>query len=136
MSQTLRIGELSSRSGLATSAIRYYESEGILPSPGRNAVGYRGYLEDDVELTQFVARLRSLDFPLSDIREIVALRRADKAPCAKVRAAMAKERRAIAARIRDLQQLEEELNTLEVRARDLPDDWPAACVCTVIAGGA
>ena len=29
--QVLRIGELSSRSGLSASAIRYYESEAVLP---------------------------------------------------------------------------------------------------------
>lgn len=135
MNKVLRIGELSSRSGLAASAIRYYESEGVLPPAGRNAAGYRGYAEDDVELTRFVARLRSLDFPLSDIREIVTLRRAGKAPCEKVRAAMAQERRAIANRISDLRKLEEELNMLESTARDLPDDWPTACVCTVVVGG-
>jgi DNA-binding transcriptional MerR regulator len=132
VAETLRIGELADRSGLATSAIRYYESEGVLPPARRSASGYRGYDEGDVELARFVARLRSLEFPLNDVREIVALRREGKAPCGAVRAAMARGSRAIADRIRELRRLQTELEDLEAAARDLPDNWPSVCVCSVI----
>ena len=68
-----------------TSAIRYYESLDILPKPERTTLGYRGYSSDDLDLLRFVARLRGLEFPLSDVRNIVALRRDGKAPCDAVR---------------------------------------------------
>lgn len=105
MTQALRIGEVAQRSGLATSAIRYYESLDILPTPVRSDSGYRDYSPDDLDLVNFVARLRSLEFPLFEVREIVALRREGKAPCRAVRSAIAAEAKAIDSRIRDLQNL-------------------------------
>lgn len=134
--QTLRIGEAADRSGMASSAIRYYESVGILPEPSRTDSGYRGYADDDLDLLRFVARLRRLEFPLSDVREIVALRRDGKAPCAAVRATISREAAAVESRIADLKKLRRELRNLEAQAKDLPDDWPTACVCKVVASTA
>ena len=133
LEQTLRIGEVAKRSGLASSAIRYYESLGILPEPARTDSGYRGYADDDLDLLRFVARLRRLEFPLSDVREIVALRRDGKAPCVAVRATISREASAVQSRIEDLKRLQRELRNLEAQVKDLPDDWPTACVCHVIA---
>lgn len=133
MQNTIRIGEAAERAGMATSAIRYYESLGILPEADRTESGYRGYDDDDVGLLRFVARLRALEFPLSDVREIVALRRDGQAPCAAVRAAISREAAAIESRMRDLERLRRELRSLETQAKDLPDDWPSACVCNVVA---
>jgi DNA-binding transcriptional MerR regulator len=132
MQQTLKIGEAAKKAGLAPSAIRYYEDSGVLPEAERTDSGYRGYGEDDVDLLRFVARLRALEFPLSDVREIVALRRDGKAPCQKVRATISSEAAAIDSRIADLQRLRQELKTLEAEAKDLPDTWPTACVCDVV----
>jgi DNA-binding transcriptional MerR regulator len=133
MEQTLRIGEVASRVGLATSAIRYYESLEILPTPERTASGYRGYTEFDLDLVRFVARLRALKFPLSDVREIVALRRDGMAPCDAVRSTISREAEAIEARIVDLRRLQSELRTLEDAVKGLPDNWPTVCVCNVVA---
>jgi len=132
MEETLRIGTAADRSGLAASAIRYYESLDILPSPERSAAGYRGYSDEDLSLLRFVARLRALDFPLSDVREIVALRREGKAPCDAVRSTIAREAAAIEARIQDLRRVQDELISLEEKAKDLPDNWPTACICDVL----
>ena len=132
MADALRIGEAAERSGLAPSAIRYYEEAGVLPSPERTHSGYRGYDEDGVDLLRFVARLRALEFPLADVREIVALRRDGKAPCGRVRETISREAAAIKQRIVDLQRLEKELQALQLEAEGLPDNWPTACVCNVI----
>jgi DNA-binding transcriptional MerR regulator len=133
MQHTLQIGEAADQAGLASSAIRYYESLGILPDPVRTDSGYRGYTSDDVDLLRFVARLRALEFPLSSVREIVGLRREGIAPCPAVRAAIAREATAIERRIEDLRRLRKELRSLEAQAKDLPDDWPEGCVCNVLA---
>ncbi len=132
MERALQIGEVAAHSGLAASAIRYYESLDILPAPERSASGYRWYTGEDVDLLRFVARLRALEFPLADVREIVALRRDGKAPCAAVRSTLSREAAAIESRIKDLRRLAIELRSLEERARDLPDDWPTVCVCDVL----
>jgi DNA-binding transcriptional MerR regulator len=55
------------------SAIRFYESAGVLPAPTRSEAGYRVYGETEIELMRFVRRLRALELPLDDIREIVRL---------------------------------------------------------------
>lgn len=133
MEQTVRIGEAAQMVGLATSAIRYYEALEILPTPERTGSGYRSYTDDDLDLLQFVARLRSLEFPLSDVREIVGLRRDGKAPCGAVRSTIAREAEAIESRIEDLRKLQSELRSLEEAAKDLPDNWPTICVCNVVA---
>ena len=132
MQRTLRIGEAADKSGLTSTAIRYYESSGILPEPSRSDSGYRAYDTDGVELLRFVARLRTPEFPLSDIQEIVGLRQDGKAPCSAVRSAISREARAIESRLEDLKRLRRELKALEALAADLPDDWPTACVCNVL----
>jgi MerR family copper efflux transcriptional regulator len=37
----MRIGELTERSGVPSTALRYYEQVGRLPAPSRTASGYR-----------------------------------------------------------------------------------------------
>ncbi len=128
----MQIGEASRHSGLEASAIRFYEADGVLPSPDRMESGYRTYSDDDVELLRFVRRLRSLELPLDDIREIVGLRTRGEAPCRAVRAALDREANTMDARINDLQRLRTELLGLQAATANLSDDWPAACVCHVI----
>ena len=128
----MRIGEASQLSGLEASAIRFYEENGIIPVSQRTGAGYRDYGSDDVELLRFVRRLRSLDLPLDDVREIVALRTSGDAPCAAVRGAIAREAAAIDRRIEDLRQLRDELSRLQTAADQITDDWPTSCVCHIL----
>lgn len=128
----MHIGELARSVGLETSAIRYYEAHGIVPEPPRTAAGYRDYNDDDVELLRLVRRLRSLELPLDDVREIVSLRTDGQAPCVQVRSAIAREAAAIDQRIDDLHRLRDELTRLQVAADQVRDDWPISCVCHVL----
>lgn len=130
----MRIGEAARRSGLEPSAIRFYETSGVLPLPARTRSGYRDYDEDGVDLLRFVHRLRVLQLPLDDIREIVALRAEGEAPCRPVRDAMAREAANIDARIEQLQQLRSDLDRLQAAASRITDAWPHSCVCHVIEG--
>lgn len=69
----MRIKELSQRSGMAASAIRFYEDEGLLPPVRRSDNGYRSYGGDHVERLRFIQRCRSLDMSLEDIRRMTGL---------------------------------------------------------------
>ena len=69
----MRIKELSQLSGLAASAIRFYEDEGLLPPVRRTDNGYRTYGNDHVERLRFIQRCRSLDMSLEDIRRMTGL---------------------------------------------------------------
>jgi DNA-binding transcriptional MerR regulator len=128
----MRIGEAARLSGLKTSAIRFYEADGVLPGPQRTEAGYRDYSSHDVDLLRFVRRLRSLELPVDDVREIVTLRTAGEAPCATVRTALAREAATIDHRIEELLRLRKELTDLQAAASEITDDWPSTCVCHVL----
>lgn len=129
----MKIGQAAGRAGLEPSAIRFYESAGVLPDPSRSDSGYRDYADADVELMRFVRRLRTLGLPLDDITEIVRLRVAGEAPCQPVRQAIAAEADAVDQRIDELEQLRGELRSMQARMEGVEDEWPNACVCHVIA---
>jgi MerR family redox-sensitive transcriptional activator SoxR len=68
--ETLSIGEVARRAGLRQSAIRYYESVGLLPQPER-ASGWRRYTADTVERLQVIRAARDLGFALEEIRTLL-----------------------------------------------------------------
>ena len=66
----LTIGEVARRAGVATSSIRYYESIGLLPEPGR-LYGQRRYDASVLGRLAFIGVAQSAGFKLSEIRELV-----------------------------------------------------------------
>ena len=73
----MRIKELSQLSGMAASAIRFYEDEGLLPPVRRTDNGYRTYGNDHVERLRFIQRCRSLDMSLEEQLAVVDQRIAE-----------------------------------------------------------
>ena len=65
---SLSIGELSERTGLAHSAIRFYESKGLV-KPERSGGGQRRFARSDVRRLSFLLITQSLGFSLAEIRE-------------------------------------------------------------------
>ena len=63
----LTIGEVARRTGVATSAIRYYESIGLLPEPERES-GQRRYRESVIGRLAFVGVAQSAGFSLGSDR--------------------------------------------------------------------
>jgi MerR family redox-sensitive transcriptional activator SoxR len=66
----LTIGEVARKAGVATSSIRYYESIGLLPQPGR-VHGQRRYGPDVLGKLAFIGVAQSAGFKLSEIKELV-----------------------------------------------------------------
>lgn len=66
----LSIGEAARQSGLKVSAIRYYESVGLL-SPARRLHGHRRYSPDVLERLAFIQTVRQVGFNLSQIADLV-----------------------------------------------------------------
>ena len=64
--QALRIGELAQQVGVRTSAIRYYESIGLLPTPAR-VNGWRCYDSAAVERLQVIKAAREMGFRVGEI---------------------------------------------------------------------
>ena len=67
ISEGLSIGALAARTGLAVSAIRHYEAEGLI-HPWRNAGGQRRFLRADVRRLSFVMIAQKFGFSLERIR--------------------------------------------------------------------
>lgn len=68
---SLSIGEVARRSGKAASAIRYYESIGLLPAAQRES-GRRLFPEQTVRTLHVIDTARSAGFTLEEIRELLA----------------------------------------------------------------
>lgn len=64
----LSIGQISDRTGLAVSAIRYYETQGLV-APERNAGGQRRFLRSDIRRLSFVMIAQQFGFTIAQIRE-------------------------------------------------------------------
>ena len=67
-SDRLSIGELARRTGLAVSAIRYYESEGLLAAE-RNSGGQRRFMRSDIRRLSFVQIAQRFGFTIGQIRK-------------------------------------------------------------------
>src|SRR5262245_63306713 len=71
----LTIGELARRAGVASSAVRYYEDLGLLPTPARIA-GQRRYPESATGLVGVILLLRDVGFTLAEQKAFMASRAA------------------------------------------------------------
>jgi DNA-binding transcriptional MerR regulator len=74
----MRIGELARRAGTTTRALRFYESQGLLPA-ARSANGYREYGEDALRLVTEIRALQTIGLTLDDTRPFVECLRAGHA---------------------------------------------------------
>ncbi|MCL4158509.1 UNVERIFIED_CONTAM: hypothetical protein GTU68_055188 [Idotea baltica] len=71
VSHGLSIGALADRTGLAVSAIRYYESQGLI-APWRNSGRQRRFHRADIRRLSFIMIAQQFDFSLPEIRELLA----------------------------------------------------------------
>ncbi|MDE9450262.1 redox-sensitive transcriptional activator SoxR [Aliiroseovarius sp. Z3] len=78
----ISIGTLANRTGLAVSAIRYYETQGLV-APERNAGGQRRFLRSDIRRLSFVMIAQKFGFTLDRIREVLGRLPQNRTPTAK-----------------------------------------------------
>jgi Cd(II)/Pb(II)-responsive transcriptional regulator len=67
----MKIGELAATAGCDVQTIRYYEREGLLDAPEREASGYRRYADKHLTRLQFIRHCRTLDIPLAEVRQLL-----------------------------------------------------------------
>lgn len=133
MAEPLRIGEFAQVSDVPAKTIRYYEDVGLLPLAPRAENGYRLYDTEDVQRLHFIRNARGLGFSLGDLKEVVALRDQGEAPCRYVAHLLEVKAAEIEERIRQLQELQQDLQQLVHQAANLPDDIEMKqCVCHLI----
>ena len=67
----LTIGQLAKRAGLRTSALRFYEEQGLLEPVDRTSSGYRLYAPEAEQTLHFIRRAQRLGFSLADIHTLL-----------------------------------------------------------------
>lgn len=67
----MKIGDLAQRTGMAASAIRFYESSGLLPAAKRGANGYRVYDEEALQRLLVIQTAQRLGFSLDTMRRLL-----------------------------------------------------------------
>ena len=105
----MQIGGLARKLGLTPDAIRFYERNALLEPAPRTAGGFRRYEQADVETLEFIQRVKSLGFRLSEIRGLLQLRGNGLQPCAPVRRRLQAKLSDVRQKLRDLRHLEHEL---------------------------
>jgi DNA-binding transcriptional MerR regulator len=125
------IKELAKQTGLTTTTIRYYESLGLIPCAQRAENNYREYTSNDVERLRFIAGVRSLDFSLNDITELLVARDNDTLLKPQVLDLLDQHLTKVDRHIADLLVLRETLISIRDQAKDLPHNHRCdeQCVC-------
>ncbi len=67
---SLSIGDVATRTGLAVSAIRFYEERGLV-TPDRNAGGQRRFERADIRRLSFVQIAQQLGFSIQQIADVL-----------------------------------------------------------------
>ncbi len=65
----MSIGEVAAELGVATSTLRYYESEGLIPIAVRHS-GRRVYMRSDIEVIKIVLSGRSVGLSIQQMRTL------------------------------------------------------------------
>ena len=110
----MRISELARRAGVAPSAVRWYEQEGVLPAPDREDNGYRDYGEADLARLRLVVSLRRLGLGPEDAGRLARLCLERGSVDLDLAPLIASQREAIARQRDDLDRLDAELTDLEL----------------------
>lgn len=92
MPDTLKIGHLAERTGRSIHAIRWYESQGLVPGVARDGGGRRVYTERHVNWLQLMDRLRTTGMSIAEMRRYTELVQQGRATLAE-RQAMLKAHR-------------------------------------------
>jgi DNA-binding transcriptional MerR regulator len=64
----MSVGQLARRAGLTAKALRHYDRIGLFTPAWIDGAGYRWYTADQLDVARLIARLRSVDVPLDDVR--------------------------------------------------------------------
>lgn len=113
----LKIGDLSTATGVKTVTIRYYEQVGLIPAVRRTTGNYRTYAAEHIQSLQFIRRLRDLGFTLGQIRDLLRLSSEKNRACADVDRITNERLSDVENKVRDLRKLAVELRRLSKRCQ-------------------
>lgn len=107
---TLGIGQVAERSGVAASALRFYEAEGLITSE-RNAAGQRRFKRDVLRRVAVIKTAQRLGIPLKEIKAAFAALPAHSSPTARDWQRLSRNwQRQLSIRIEQLTRLRDQLD--------------------------
>lgn len=108
------IGEFSKVTGLTVKTLRFYHEERLLePTCVDEQSGYRYYDASKIEAARVISFLRSLEFPVAEIRELLRGSEAD------LTAALERQRKLIEERMKKLRQVAQSLDQFLSSEREI-----------------
>ncbi|WP_374347972.1 MerR family transcriptional regulator [Chitinimonas sp.] len=99
----MRIAELEKHSGLSRDTLRYYERQGLISPPRRDANGYRDYDRHTLTELQFIQKGKWLGFSLEQLKVAIPSLRQPPERCQALCDALLEKRAAIEADIAEQQ---------------------------------
>jgi MerR family transcriptional regulator, copper efflux regulator len=105
----LSSGQLAKRAGVGVETLRFYEREGLLTPVGRRESGYRIFSAEEIRRLRFIKRAQQLGFTLREVKELLALWEDPEADRTQVREKALAKVAEIEARIKDLQEVRDNL---------------------------
>ena len=127
----MKISEVSERTGVPASTLRYYERLGILAAD-RSPNGYRDFDEGHLERLDFITAAKRLGLELPEIRRLIEL--VDDGTCTGVKATLqpllAEQIAAVEQQLRSLTRLQDQLRQARGHVDGCPDsDEPCRSEC-------
>lgn len=111
----MQITEVGRKTGVASSALRYYEDAGLLRPVGRTRAGYRVYDWAAVGRVGFIQRAKSLGLTIREIRQLLQEPGDPATDQRRLRHAVAHKLFDTERRIAELETLRGELEALQAR---------------------
>ena len=108
----LRIGQVAQAAGLSVKTVRFYCDEALIHPIGRSDGGYRLFEPAVVGELALIRALRSVDVPLSELRRILAVRRAGQCNCTALKNSIHSRMASIDQRLSELVHMKAELAQL------------------------
>ncbi|MPZ45775.1 MAG: MerR family transcriptional regulator [Betaproteobacteria bacterium] len=106
------IGKAAMLAGVTPDTLRYYEKERLITPASKTASGYRLYDDGALQRIRFIKTAQHCGFSISEIQELLKLKRSDAACCEDVRAIAIEKRLRIESKLRALQAMSAALSDL------------------------
>lgn len=129
----LKIGELAKQTGISVGTLRYYESLGLIEPSQRSESGYRYYAEAATQKIQFIKKAQTLQFSLSEIKQILAICEQGNPACIAVKALLNEKIHQVDIQIQHLHEFKAELEQYRDRWAERSLDQPnSSKLCSLI----
>jgi DNA-binding transcriptional MerR regulator len=108
MAEAVQIGRAAELAGVSVDTLRFYQKLGLIQSKSRTAGGYRLFTGEQIHDLKFVRHAQELGFSLSEVKDLLALRKKSHA-CSEVQTMLKDKLADVREKIQSLTRIESEL---------------------------